>query len=267
MTAERSTANSKQAKSKRATAKSKKPAAGRKTPRDEVAPSGTDVCRLLSGVAEALQHVVDSQTEVVVHDLRQPENSIVAIINGHVSNRREGQSVLSVPEEDAAFTKMLEQSFRREANAIEVTGNYSSRTRSGKDLRSSSVVFYDDKGAPHAALCLNRDLASAEKLIDALQAHILPRTAQPPSAPSPEVAGKDLTMGELVSDIIEKALASTGSVDVKRMTKQEKMQVVSHMHKRGLFLIRGSVERAAASLGITKFSIYNYMDELGISRS
>lgn len=267
MTAEGSTSNSKPTKSRRSTANNKKQPARSKSPRTDATASGIDICRLLSGVAQALEHVLDSQTEVVVHDLRQPESSIVTIINGHVSNRKEGQSVLSAPEEDAAFTKMLEQSFRREVNAMEVTGNYSSRTRSGKDLKSSSVVFYDEEGAPHAALCLNRDLASAAKLIDALQTHIFPRAPQPTADSEPEGAKQALTMEELVSDIIEKALASASSVDVQRMTKQEKMQVVSHMHKRGLFLIRGSVERAAASLGITKFSIYNYMDELGISRS
>lgn len=253
-------------KSAASAAKGRKPAAGRKGTRSGGTFSGADVCRMLGGVAEALQYVVDSQTEVVVHDLRRPESSIVAIVNGHVSDRREGQSVLSVPEEDAAFAKMLEQSFRHAPNAVEVTGNYNSRTRGGKPLRSSSVVFYDDEGAPGAALCLNRDLASAEKLLDALQSHIFPHTAPPADDPEPREAGKDLTMEELVNDIIEKALACADGVDVERMTKQEKMQVVKHMHQRGLFLIRGSVERAAASLGITKFTIYNYMDELGISR-
>ena len=77
----------------------------------------------------------------------------------------------------------------------------------------------------------------------------------------------DMTMEALIKDIIDKALASASGVSVDRMNKKEKIEVVAQMHARGLFLIRGSVERAAASLGITKFTIYDYMDELGISRS
>jgi predicted transcriptional regulator YheO len=39
------------------------------------------------------------------------------------------------------------------------------------------------------------------------------------------------------------------------------------MHERGLFVIRGSVERVAARLGVTKFTIYNYLDEIGAKRT
>ncbi|WP_170150174.1 helix-turn-helix transcriptional regulator [Parahaliea mediterranea] len=255
--------------STRKTASRNKAATASKRRGDGVAPlAGEQLNRLLSGVAEALSHIVDTQTEVVVHDLRQPEQSIVAIVNGHVSNRHKGQSVLSVPEEDAAFARMLDRDVRKTANAVEVTGNYTTHTRSGKSLRSSSVVLYDDQGAPLAALCLNRDLGAAELLLETLKAHVFPSAdASAPNADGNTEGNGEMTMEELVSDIIERALASTGGVGVERMTKQEKMQVVSQMHRRGLFLIRGSVERAATSLGITKFTIYNYLDELGISRN
>ncbi|GAB3278404.1 helix-turn-helix transcriptional regulator [Parahaliea aestuarii] len=257
--------------SRKSTTRAKAASAGKGRSNGAAALPGAQLNQLLTGVAEALSHIVDAQTEVVVHDLRQPEQSIVAIVNGHVSNRHKGQSVLSVPEEDAAFARMLDRDVRKTANAVEVTGNYTTHTRSGKSLKSSSVVLYDDQGAPLAALCLNRDLGSAEKLLETLKAHVFPHTDATP-ADAVESGEKndrngEMTMEELVSDIIERALASTGGVSVERMTKQEKMQVVSQMHRRGLFLIRGSVERAAASLGITKFTIYNYLDELGISRN
>jgi predicted transcriptional regulator YheO len=47
------------------------------------------------------------------------------------------------------------------------------------------------------------------------------------------------------------------------MRKTHKIAAVSFMHQRGLSLLRGSVELVAESLGTTKFTIYNYLDEVG----
>ena len=51
------------------------------------------------------------------------------------------------------------------------------------------------------------------------------------------------------------------------MKKSEKMAVVARMHERGLFLLRGSVELVAKHLGATKFTIYNYLEEIGELRT
>ncbi|HOR12926.1 MAG TPA: PAS domain-containing protein, partial [Clostridia bacterium] len=44
----------------------------------------------LSRLAVALAKQFGDNCEVVVHDLTKPENTIVAIENGHVSNRKLG---------------------------------------------------------------------------------------------------------------------------------------------------------------------------------
>jgi predicted transcriptional regulator YheO len=34
------------------------------------------------------------------------------------------------------------------------------------------------------------------------------------------------------------------------------------MQRRGLFIVKGGVERAAAALGVSRFTIYNYMERI-----
>lgn len=34
------------------------------------------------------------------------------------------------------------------------------------------------------------------------------------------------------------------------------------MQRRGLFIVKGGVQRAAAALQVSRFTIYNYMEEL-----
>lgn len=40
------------------------------------------------------------------------------------------------------------------------------------------------------------------------------------------------------------------------------IQAVQAMMQRGLFIVKGGVERAATALGVTRFTIYNYLEAL-----
>lgn len=46
------------------------------------------------------------------------------------------------------------------------------------------------------------------------------------------------------------------------MGKDEKIHAVEAMLERGLFMVRGGVERAAAALQVTRFTVYNYLEAL-----
>jgi hypothetical protein len=62
-----------------------------------------------------------------------------------------------------------------------------------------------------------------------------------------------------VHDLIEAAEQGIGK-DVTRMSREEKQQVVRFLDTRGAFLIRRAVEDVAERLGVTRFTIYNYLD-------
>ena len=53
---------------------------------------------VLQAVAKALECTVNQHTEVVVHNLRQPESSIIEIVNGHVSGRHVGSAIIAGPD-------------------------------------------------------------------------------------------------------------------------------------------------------------------------
>jgi predicted transcriptional regulator YheO len=46
------------------------------------------------------------------------------------------------------------------------------------------------------------------------------------------------------------------------MTREDKVAIVAYLETKGAFLIRYSVERVAELLGMTKYTIYNYLDEI-----
>jgi predicted transcriptional regulator YheO len=50
------------------------------------------------------------------------------------------------------------------------------------------------------------------------------------------------------------------------MRKEHKVQVVAELERRGFFLIKQAAETAANALGVTRFTIYNYLNVVsGIS--
>lgn len=211
--------------------------------------------RALHPVVEMLGTIVGHHVEVLLHDLTKPESSIVAIANGHVSNRRVGHSILSGPKDDQGFAAAKQTLVERGEAVHSVIAGYPTLTRSGVRLQSSTVVFRDSAGEPFAALCLNADLTIAAAAHAWLERLLKP--ASPPPVSADEAPDMDALMMEIIADAVRRL-----GKPVTLMTRDEKVQAVQAMMQRGLFIVKGGVGRAAAALGVTRFTIYNYLEAL-----
>ena len=49
---------------------------------------------------------------------------------------------------------------------------------------------------------------------------------------------------------------------VSLMRKAHKVDAVRSLKRRGFFMLRDAVEMAARALGVTRFTIYNYLNEI-----
>ncbi|MBK0091121.1 PAS domain-containing protein [Erwinia sp. S59] len=216
-----------------------------------------DIMRMLAGAVKVIGSVIQRNAEVVLHDLRQPEYSIAEIVNAEVTGRKRGDSVLAGLRTDRAFISAME----RKDEAISLLLDYPTFTREGKPLRSSTAIYRDRHGVPFAALCINVDNADIEQALRVLQS--MTAMCQPevqasevePAAESPD------TIEDLMSDIINTSSAlnhGNNRNDIKRAN----LLAVKHMQEKGLFLMKGGVEKAAAALGVTRYTIYNYLDEI-----
>ena len=59
---------------------------------------------------------------------------------------------------------------------------------------------------------------------------------------------------------MEKAVESTGkTIDV--LDKEDKVAIVKYLDEKGAFLIKKSAERVAEYLDISRFTVYNYLNE------
>ncbi|NML44794.1 hypothetical protein HHL11_13635 [Ramlibacter sp. G-1-2-2] len=221
-----------------------------------IAAERRQLMQALHPVVQMLGGIVGHHIEVVLHDLTKPESSVVAIANGHVSNRRLGSSILSGPKEDLGFAAAL-QALSAGGEAVHsVIESYPTLTRAGQRLKSSTVVFRDAQGQPFAALCLNADLTIIEAAHTWLGLLLKPNGIAP--APASEGAPE---LDQLMQEIIADAVRRLGK-PVTLMNKEEKIQAVAAMMQRGLFIVKGGVERAAKALGVTRYTVYNYLEAL-----
>lgn len=215
---------------------------------------------VLGAVLEILGDHVNSYTELVVHDMTRPDSSVVGIVNGQVSGRVRNQSILEGPTDDQGFQALIGPRDDTGTVSTRVVRNYVSRTRDGRGLDSSTVVVFDRDGRPAGALCVNVDTDRIEHLRQQVHEFMSPT---PREERAEEAASS--TIDGLIEEIVQDAITASGAT-VARMSKAEKVAAVSAMNGRGLFLIKGAVETVAQRLGTTKFTIYNYLDEIGAKR-
>jgi predicted transcriptional regulator YheO len=209
----------------------------------------------LHPIVQMLGGIVGPHIEVVLHDLTKPEASVVGLANGHVSGRALGASILNGPKEDKAFEAATAELAVRGEPVHSIIEGYSTMTNEGRALKSATVVFRDASGEPYASLCLNADMSNFE-----MAHHWLSHFLQAQPKPQESSVGKpdmDVLMQEIISDAVKR-----NGKPVSLMNKREKTQAVQAMQHRGLFIVKGGVELAASALGVTRYTIYNYLEAL-----
>jgi predicted transcriptional regulator YheO len=214
------------------------------------------VLQTLRYVVEGLAKALSGNVEVVLHDLSKPGSSVTAIANGHITGRTVGSAIISGPFDDLGLKKLLSGDGSAPGETYTIVSGYRTRARSGHELDSTSLILRDREGEAYAALCVNVD-QSRLRQVHELLGDLLARDRQDDAGDASDPPSVD----SLVQEIIEDGIRATGK-SVAAMTKDDKMEAVSHMSRRGLFLIRSSVDLVAANLGVSRFTIYNYLDEL-----
>lgn len=207
--------------------------------------------KFLRSLVRGLAAQFGPSCEVVLHDLKNKpyEHSIVAIENNHVTNRRVGDCGTNLGLEVLRGTDTEGDKY-----------NYLTQTSRGRMLRSTSIYIRDPKGNVIGALCINldiTDLIMAEKAI----ASVAGINAQLDSAERKEE--KELfnnDVNDLLDSLIQDSIRYVGK-PVAMMSKEDKVSGLKFLDKKGAFLIKKSGDKVAQFYGISKYTLYAYLDE------
>lgn len=202
-----------------------------------------DFVDLLRPIVHGIHSTFGSRCEVVLHDYRDPEHSIVAVA-GDVTHRNIGGSVtqmgLAVIAEGEDATDQL---------------NYITRTQDGRVLKSSTIVLRNLDGHVFGALCINFDVTDLRMLVGAIG-----EMAGATDAPVTPVAFSD-DFSQVIRAVIDEEEVSLGR-SIDRMNKQDRLAIFRSLERRGVFTLQRAVPQVAEYLGISRATAYNYLEEI-----
>lgn len=204
---------------------------------------------MLKQIASALAAEFGHNCEVVIHDLsaHNVEHPIVYIENGHVTGRKVG---------DGPSKVVMEQLLHAE-DAPKDHLAYLTRTPDGKILKSSTVYIRNSRGKVTAILSINFDISSLLMVNGAITDLI--------STPQPQTGGEEqekitiVNVNDLLEDLISQSVALVGK-PVALMNKDDKVKAIQFLNKHGAFLITKSGDKVAKYFGISKYTLYSYID-------
>ena len=202
----------------------------------------------LSRIAKGVAAQFGSSCEVVIHEIRQgnAEHSIVAIENGHVSGRKVG---------DGSSQVVLQQLGKTiDVEATEDHLSYLTKLPNGKLLKSSTIYIRDEEGKVAALFCINFDITALTMTASTLQELTSPKDVQStPERISPNV-------NDVLDDLIDHSVRLIGK-PVELMTKDDKIRAIQFLSERGALLITKSGDKIARHFGISKYTLYSYLDQ------
>lgn len=182
--------------------------------------------------------------ETIIHQIDGQHILNLAIFNGHVSNRKAG-STLSIYGKDT----YLDDS--SSGTNLELDYLNQQVILNGKQIKSTTIHM---RGSDyHYALGINYDisvLSQMQRIMDGLTSVEGELSTRINTFDQPEI-----------SEIFDSCLESF-NVPLNLMKKNDRLELVRQLQDKGIFHIQKSVPYVAESMGVTKFTVYNYLNEI-----
>lgn len=204
-------------------------------------------------MVDFISQICGTNYEVILHDVSEPECSVVSIHNGHLSGRKVGDPMTELARGLVRDKVYADKDF---------IANYEGRTRNGKQF-VSSTYFLKEQGELVGLICINHDVSDlcsiSHHLGNLMRAFAVPGSVS--GSGDGYTEDLDGSIDHLSSSLIHSTVASQG-VPPARMTPAEKLEVVRVLEHQGVFATKGSVGQAAQELGISEPTVYRYLRQV-----
>ncbi|MCM3323343.1 helix-turn-helix transcriptional regulator [Cytobacillus kochii] len=198
-------------------------------------------------IAKSTAKMFGPNCEVVIHDLTNPQASVMYTANNHVTGREVGQS----------FDHLVKTVLQSKEFKEDYLAGYTFVTKDKRTIRSSTSLIRDSKQRVIGAFCINFDVEALNQL-QQFMSTFLPAQV---NVPEKETKSDDNieNVEEIVNQLIEQIIQNSLHPVMKR---NQKIELIRFMDEKGIFLMKGSVEKVASLLGISKVTVYSYLDEI-----
>lgn len=217
--------------------------------RDVPEPTSTAdaVFAALTPVIDGIVATFGQSCEVVLHDYRDQERSVVAVA-GSVTGRTVGD----------AMSEIGLRVLAAGPDARNEVG-YVTRAQDGRVLKCTTLPLRDGDGTLIGALCINIDISAIKRATGVLSDLLGLSALEEPSPVSTTNFSGDLD--QVVESLVERA-ERAHAVPVAALGRTERLALVRELNDAGVFGLRGAPGRIAKRLGISRTGLYNDLAEL-----
>lgn len=201
-----------------------------------------DLFTTLKRMADGISRTFGRNCEVVVHDMeKELEDSIVYIVNGHVSNR-----------DISDGTSYLVLSVRNSLDVFhEDRFNYIIKSDE-KFIKCTSMFFYNDDTLKYI-FSINFDVTDLMKTQEAVNSLLIHNESE-------EIDKFPSDVNEMLERLIRQSVEIVGK-PVSEMNYKEKARAIKFLDECGAFLITKATDVVAEFFGISKYTIYNHINK------
>ena len=212
-------------------------------------------------VLDGLAAYLGDGYEIVLHSLHDLDHSVIKIINGHYTGRREG-----FPITDLALSMLAKIEERPDTNCI----TYFNRNQKGEPLKSATIVIRNHSRMAIGLLCINFYMNTS--VFQFLQ-NMTPRSRRffnfmhnfpPPAAQTPDSPVEESYV-ENVDELIVQAVTEASQKvqnDSAISNANKNKEIVSILYQRGIFNLKDAVVKVAGLMGISKNTVYMHVRNL-----
>ena len=200
-------------------------------------------------LVDFIAEVLGPSYEVVLHDVRNINNSIIAIRNGHISGRKIGG-----PLADLSFKHIKEN---RDSNKKYILLH--GKTKDGRQLKTSTYFIRDEKENIIGLLGINTDITEFVDLKTKLEEFINY------GEKALEVDKEEEKFENSIEDIMETIIIEVireSEISVENMDQSDKLEITKKLNSKGVFLIKGSVAKVAEELKTSEATMYRYIKQV-----
>lgn len=198
----------------------------------------SEVLDLLINLGSIIAEMFGEDCEVAISQ----DRVVVAIFNGHVSNRTVGSTL--GPEADERINSSADGQY--------VNYSKTNVNNSKYDIKASTITLELD--GKFTTFCINYDTS----LLNQVQKNLLDFLTISGIKASPLSSTDD----PIEIDFFE--VQEKINKPVHLMNKQDRLKVVKELYEKGSFKYQKSIVKISNLLGVTRYTIYNYLKELGI---
>ncbi|GLB60850.1 helix-turn-helix transcriptional regulator [Cytobacillus sp. NCCP-133] len=194
--------------------------------------------------ADMLVRMFGSRCEVAVHDFSDLKKSLIHIA-GNVTDRKIGSPI----------TDLVLNELAKYENDVNDIANYKTQSKKGNVMKSSTIFLRDDEHKVIGALCLNYDISLLMQFGGEIEEFI---RFDDHHAKSENFFN---TVQDVIHEMVDQVLQGFKKAP-SLMTLDEKVECVRQLEDKGTFLIKGATDYVASVLGVSKFTIYNYLQKI-----